>query len=232
MTYKDITTATFVSRPNRFIAKVLINGKEETVHVKNTGRCKELLQKGSKVYLAKADNPNRKTAYDLVSVEKIRKNKPTLFVNMDSQLPNALAAKWILESGIFSKDAILKREVTFSNSRFDLYIEDGKRKAFAEVKGVTLEENGVASFPDAPTQRGTKHLKELMKAIDEGYEAYIIFVIQMKEITLFTPNEKSDKIFAETLRKAKEKGVKILAVDCVVSENNVYCHKEVPISLF
>lgn len=231
MKYKKIIPAVFVSRPNRFIAKVLIGGKEETVHVKNTGRCKELLQKGVTVYLSESDNPQRKTKYDLIAVEKWREGKENLLVNMDSQLPNTVAAEWIRKSGIFSKDAVIKREVTYGKSRFDIYIEDGNRKAFVEVKGVTLEHSGIASFPDAPTERGTKHLNELIECKRNGYEAYILFVIQMKDIHLFTPNTDHDPLFSETLRKARSEGVKIIAVDCIVKPDEVICDKEVEIQI-
>ena len=231
MKYKKIIPGIFLSRPNRFIAKVLIDTKEETVHVKNTGRCKELLQKGCNVYLSESDNPQRKTKYDLVTVEKIRIGKNNLLVNMDSQLPNTVAAEWILKSGIFSENVVLRREVTYGKSRFDIYAEDGNRKAFIEVKGVTLENDGIASFPDAPTERGTKHLNELIEAKKNGFEAYILFIIQMNEIHLFTPNAKHDPVFSETLKKAQTNGVKIIAVDCIVTENEVTADKEVKISI-
>ncbi|MBO5755298.1 MAG: DNA/RNA nuclease SfsA, partial [Clostridia bacterium] len=169
MKYEQVEKAVFLSRPNRFIAKVSLHGKEETVHVKNTGRCKELLTNGSVVYLKKSDNPARKTAYDLVAVEK-KRDGDTLLINMDSALPNAVAAEWLPTSGLFSPMASIKREVTFGKSRFDLYIEDGERHAFIEVKGVTLEKDGVAYFPDAPTERGVKHLYELAEAVKQGYE--------------------------------------------------------------
>ena len=231
MKYRKIIPAVFLSRPNRFIARVLIDGKEETVHVKNTGRCKELLREGVTVYLSEGDNPQRKTKYDLVAVEKIRDGKEKLLVNMDSQLPNAVAAEWIKKSGIFSENALIKREVTYGKSRFDIYVEDKERRAFVEVKGVTLEGDGVASFPDAPTERGTKHLNELIECKRNGFEAYILFVIQMKEIHLFTPNFEHDPVFSDTLRKAEKEGVKILAVDCIVTPDEVICDKEVKIKL-
>ena len=161
MTYKNIVSGRFISRPNRFIAKVNINGQEETVHVKNTGRCKELLIPGCKVFLAPSENPNRKTKFDLIAVIKKTENKEIL-INMDSQIPNLAAVEWLKKGTLFSKEALIKREVTFKNSRFDLYIEDDGRKAFIEVKGVTLENNGTAMFPDAPTIRGVKHINELI----------------------------------------------------------------------
>ena len=168
MKYKNIVKGRFVERPNRFIAKVEINGKTETVHVKNTGRCRELLQSGNTVYLEKSDNPARKTGYDLVAVEKKRENKADLLINMDSQIPNAAAEEWLRKGNIFSDMAVIRREVKYGNSRFDLYIEDGERRAFLEVKGVTLEKDGVAMFPDAPTERGIKHINELISLVSQG----------------------------------------------------------------
>ena len=221
MKYKNIVEGTFVERPNRFIAKVEVDGNIHTVHVKNTGRCKELLIKGATVYLAKSDNESRKTLYDLIAVEKKRENKEPLLINMDSQIPNSVAEEFLIKGNLFSKNAIIKREVTYKNSRFDLYIEDNGRKAFLEVKGVTLESDEVALFPDAPTLRGVKHINELVSAMNDGYDAYILFVIQMKGVHLFKPNEKMHKDFADALAFAKEKGVNVLAVDCIVSKDTI-----------
>ena len=221
MKYENIVGGTFLDRPNRFIAYVEVDGKKETVHVKNTGRCRELLQQGNKVYLSIADNPNRKTKYDLIAVEKRREEKETLLVNMDSQIPNDVTEEWLRKGILFSKKARVRREVKYGNSRFDFYIEDGERKAFLEVKGVTLEEDGIASFPDAPTERGIKHIRELMQCLQEGYEAYILFVIQMKEITKFRPNDKTHPAFGEALREAQKAGVKIMAVDCLVTAESI-----------
>jgi len=231
MKYHNIVKAEFLSRPNRFIAKVSLFGREETVHVNNTGRCRELLLPGTTVYLEKTKNPNRKTKYDLIAVEKKRMDTSPLLVNMDSQIPNALAAEWITQSGIFSEKARVNREVTYGSSRFDLYIEDGSRRAFMEVKGVTLEEGGRASFPDAPTLRGIKHIQELCRAAEEGYEAYILFVIQMKEITSFSPNDVTHKAFGDALRLAAENGVKILAFDCKVEPDFLTIDSPVPVKL-
>lgn len=221
MKYENIVGGTFLDRPNRFIAYVEVDGKKETVHVKNTGRCRELLQQGNKVYLSIADNPNRKTKYDLIAVEKRREEKEPLLVNMDSQIPNDVTEEWLRKGILFSKEARVRREVKYGNSRFDFYIEDGERKAFLEVKGVTLEEDGIASFPDAPTERGIKHIRELMQCLQEGYEAYILFVIQMKEITKFRPNDKTHPAFGEALREAQRAGVKIMAVDCLVTAESI-----------
>lgn len=227
MRYEKVKEAVFLSRPNRFIAKVLLEGQEETVHVKNTGRCKELLIPGTRVWLSESDKAERKTRYDLIAVEKAGQ----LLINMDSQLPNAAAAEWLPQSGLFSPEAKLRREVTWGASRFDLYVEDGDRKAFLEVKGVTLERDGLALFPDAPTQRGVKHLKELAACIREGYEAYVLFVIQMKEVTAFSPNEATDPAFAAALRQAEEDGVKILAYDCAVTPDSMELRTPVPYAL-
>lgn len=231
MKYNSIVKGIFLSRPNRFIAKVLVDGKEETVHVKNTGRCKELLTDGVTVYLSVADNPLRKTKYDLIAVEKIRDGKAPLLVNMDSQVPNTVAGEWLRKCGLFSAEAVIRREVTYGKSRFDFYIEDGERKAFLEVKGVTLENDGVASFPDAPTERGVKHINELCECVQNGYEGYILFVIQMKEIAYMTPNDTTHKAFGDALRKAESVGVKILAVDSVVTPDSIVCDKPVKVIL-
>lgn len=230
MKYKNIYKGVFLSRPNRFIAKVLIDGFEHTVHVKNTGRCRELLKSGATVYLEKSSNPNRKTAFDLVAVEKRREGKENLFVNMDSQIPNAAAFEWLkCDNPLFSANAKIRREVSFGDSRFDLYVEDGERKAFVEVKGVTLEYDGLAMFPDAPTERGVKHISELIKAKEAGFEAYLLFVIQMKEIHSFTPHKEMHPDFADALRLAKDKGVKVLAMDCIVTPESIEIDKEVAV---
>ena len=225
MKYKNVVEGEFISRPNRFIAQILIDGKEETVHVKNTGRCRELLIKGNRVYLSVSDNPDRKTKYDLIAVEK--KTNPPLLVNMDSQIPNDAAGEWLKKGKLFSENALIRREVTYGKSRFDFYIEDDSRKAFLEVKGVTLENDGVVSFPDAPTERGVKHLNELINCVEDGYEAYILFVVQMKGIRYFTPNAENDRAFAEALKRAHESGVKIIAVDSVVTPDSMTIDKEI-----
>ncbi len=220
MTYKNIVPAKFISRPNRFIAKVEIDGVEETVHVKNTGRCKELLVPGCTVHLAVSDNPERRTKYDLVTVEKVT-DRGVLTVNMDSQIPNAAAEEWLRCGGLFSKDAKIRREVKYGDSRFDFYIEDKDTRAFLEVKGVTLENDGVASFPDAPTERGIKHINELVSCMNDGYGAYILFVIQMKGVHEFRPNDDTHKAFGDALRRAYAAGVKIIAMDCNVTPDSM-----------
>lgn len=229
--YPKIKKALFVSRPNRFIADVIIDGCMERVHVKNTGRCKELLTEGCNVILCESDNSARKTKYDIIAVYKMRKGKAPLLINMDSQIPNDVAAEWLAKGELFSKNAIIRREVTFGNSRFDFYVEDGDRKAFVEVKGVTLEENGVAMFPDAPTERGIKHINELVSALEQGFEAYILFVIQMKEVHEFRPNDITHKAFEDALRTAESNGVKVIAVDCTVNENSIFADQKVEVVL-
>ncbi len=230
MKYKNIVEGEFISRPNRFIANVIIDGKEEVVHVKNTGRCKELLINGAKVFLEVSSNPNRKTKYDLIAVEKITENG-VLLINMDSQIPNDVAGEYLKNCGLFSNNAIFKREVTYSKSRFDYYVEDGDRKAFIEVKGVTLENDGVVSFPDAPTERGVKHIEELVKAKFDGYETYVLFIIQMSPVKLFKPNDLTHKAFGDALRSAAENGVEIIAVDCKITENSIDFNKNIPVCL-
>jgi len=230
MTYKNIVKALFISRPNRFIAQVSIDGKTETVHVKNTGRCRELLVSGCTVYLEKSGNPDRKTSYDLVAVEKVTP-AGCILINMDSQIPNDVAEEWLRKGKLFSKDAVIKREVTYGNSRFDFYIEDAQRKAFLEVKGCTLEHDGVARFPDAPTERGVRHIEELIACTKEGYEAYILFVIQMQGMKRFEPNDETHKAFGDALRKAQKAGVHILAYGCSITQDSIRISKKVPVKL-
>ncbi len=230
MKYKNIVKAKFIERPNRFIAKVELDGEEHTVHVKNTGRCRELLVSGATVYLEKSDNPTRKTLYDLVTVAKgIR------LVNMDSQLPNALVEEWLFDKGesqeVFGDITYVKREKTYGKSRFDFYIEVGERKIFVEVKGVTLENDNVVSFPDAPTERGVKHINELVEAVKDGYEAYVFFVIQMENVDYFTPAWDKHKAFGDALVEAEKKGVKVLAYDCKVSEDEVRISGQVEVRI-
>ena len=218
--YKNVISGVFLNRPNRFIANVEVDGKTETVHVKNTGRCKELLINGATVYLSVSDNPLRKTKYDLIAVEKVTESG-TILINMDSQIPNDVAEEWLKSGKLFSCNAIIKRECKYKNSRFDFYIEDGSAKAFLEVKGVTLENGGVASFPDAPTERGIKHINELCECLKDGYNAYILFVIQMKGVALFTPNYKTHKAFGDALKEAYDKGVNILVYDSIVTKDGI-----------
>ncbi|KXL52374.1 sugar fermentation stimulation protein A [Anaerotignum neopropionicum] len=213
MVYKNMKEAVFLRRENRFSAFVYLEGKETQVHVKNTGRCRELLQPGARVYLEPSDNPQRKTKYSLISVYK-----GNMLVNMDSQAPNQVVAEAMAEGRIseIGEVSVLRREVTYGNSRFDLYFEAGMRRGFIEVKGATLEENGICRFPDAPTLRGQKHILELIRAKEEGFEAYVFFVIQMKGAKVFYPHWERDAAFSEALVRAKEAGVEILAYDCIV----------------
>lgn len=231
MTYSRVVEGIFLSRPNRFIAEVEIGGRRETVHVKNTGRCRELLVEGVRVWLYDSQNPSRKTRYDLIAVEKILGNGEALIINIDSQIPNDVAGEWLLSSGIFSENAKLRREVTFGASRFDFYIEDGERKCFLEVKGVTLEREGVALFPDAPTERGVKHLGELVECVRAGFDAYLLFVIQMKGVDEFRPNDEMHKAFGDALRSAAKNGVRILAVDCIVTPDSIMIDKNIKIKV-
>ena len=204
MKYSNVVKGIFLDRPNRFIANVLIDGKNTVCHVKNTGRCKELLIKGVTVYLTESDNLNRKTQYDLIAVEKGDR-----LINIDSQIVNSTLIEYLPK--MFDGITLIKPECKYGNSRFDVYVETEKDKIFVECKGVTLENNGIVLFPDAPTERGTKHINELIKAVSEGYKAYLIFVVQTNNVKYFTPNKETDLNFADALKEAKEKGVNIKA---------------------
>ena len=198
--------------------------------MKNTGRCRELLVPGCTVYLEKSENPSRKTPFDLIAVEK-NTEKGTILINMDSQIPNACCAELLPQTGLFSPDAEIKREVKFGSSRFDICVTDGDRKSFVEVKGVTLERDGLALFPDAPTERGVKHVRELIEAKKQGFGAYIIFIIQMSEVHTFSPNREMQPEFAEALLEAEKEGVKILAFDCIVTPDSITARKPVKVIL-
>ena len=226
MKYENVCEARFISRPNRFIARVMLNGEELTVHVKNTGRCRELLTENARVILEKSSNPNRKTQYDLIAVYK-----GDTLVNMDSQSPNGAVGEWLRAGGFLENPTLVKPESTFGKSRLDFYLETENEKAYIEVKGVTLEENGVARFPDAPTERGKKHLSELINAKSQGYRAAVVFVIQMKGCHLFEPNYVTDKPFAEELKRAYENGVEIIAVDCRVQPDGMTIDKKIEVRL-
>lgn len=226
MKYENVYCGRFLARPNRFIALVEIDGENYNVHVKNTGRCKELLVKNATVFLEKSQNPNRKTAYDLIAVVKNGK-----LINMDSQAPNK-AVKEAFECGkIFTDVEKLRAEVKFGNSRFDFWGCHGGKEFFAEVKGVTLEENGVVMFPDAPTLRGLKHLEELENAVKLGFEGYIIFVVQMQNVNYFTPNAKTHPEFAKALKHAYDCGVHILCYDCEVTKDSMDLREKVEVRL-
>lgn len=226
MIYKQIKKGKFISRPNRFIANVEIDGKEEVCHVKNTGRCKEILVPGAEVFVQKADNTGRKTKYDLISVFK-----GDMLINIDSQAPNTVFGEWVRQSGYFKNLSYVKPEYKYKNSRFDFYVEADKKKILIEVKGVTLEKDGAVSFPDAPTERGVKHINELADAIDNGFEAYVFFIIQMEKCAYFTPNAENHKEFADALLKAKNKGVIIKALNCLVTPERLEANNFVEVHL-
>jgi len=229
MKYKKTIEGIFIKRPNRFIAQALINGKEETVHVKNTGRCRELLIPGAKIILEDCSlNLNRKTKYSLIAVQK-----DDLLINMDSQVPNAVVFEALKENKIqgFEGFTYLKREVTFGKSRYDIYFESGNQKGFIEVKGVTLEAGGIAMFPDAPTERGAKHVLEMIEAVKQGYRGAIFFLIQMKGPSVFKLNWAMDKNFSEAIKLASENGVEILAYDSIVEGNSIHIGSPINIDL-
>ena len=215
MHYANMVPGTFLSRPNRFIAHVEIEGNAEVVHVKNTGRCRELLQPGATVWCLDAEKPSRKTRYDLIAVQKGDR-----LINMDSQAPNTAAKEWLAGGGLGTLEN-LKAETVMGQSRFDFSFEKDGKKCFLEVKGVTLETEGVCAFPDAPTERGTRHLRELTELVKEGYGAYVLFVIQMADVKYLRPNDATDPAFAEALRQAAAAGVQILAMDCAVTEDTM-----------
>ena len=225
MKYKNpIIHGIFIERPNRFLAKVKVNGTIETVHVKNTGRCKELLVPNADVYLEYWDTDTRKTKYDLIAVQKAER-----LINMDSQAPNKVAAEYLPK--LFPDYTLLKSEVKHHNSRFDFYLERPNEKWFIEVKGVTLEEDGIARFPDAPTERGIKHVEELINCLNEGYHSMVLFVIKMKDIKQFEPNDRTHPAFGQALRKAQKAGVILHAVDCIVTPDSLNADLPVEIKL-
>lgn len=226
MKYLDIHKGRFMNRPNRFTANVEIGEKIHTVHVKNTGRCKELLTEKATVLLEKSSNPNRKTIFDLVAVYKGDR-----LINMDSQAPNKVFEEYLRQGKMINNITLIKPECKFQNSRFDFYVEAEGRKIFIEVKGVTLENNNVVYFPDAPTERGVKHIYELIEAGKQGYETYIAFVIQMEKVSHFSPNNLTHPEFGQALLKAEKAGVKIISKDCIVTENTLAINNDVKIIL-
>ena len=225
MHYSNMTPGSFLARPNRFIAHVEINGQNETVHVKNTGRCRELLRVGAQVWCQKSDNPNRKTKYDLITVRKGDR-----LINMDSQAPNAAAKEWLLSGGL-GEIRELKAESFHGDSRYDFSFQKDGRQCFLEVKGVTLETDGVCAFPDAPTERGAKHLRGLTEAAKDGYGAYVLFVIQMADVAYLHPNDATDPNFGTALREAAAAGVQVLAMDCAVTVDSMTIRKPVTVKL-
>lgn len=226
MKYNHIVRGRFLERPNRFIAKVEIDGVVETVHVKNTGRCRELLPVGAHVFLEKSHNPNRSTAYDLVAVQKGER-----VVNMDSQAPNQAVGEWLKGGGLFPDIKLVRPETKYGNSRFDFYVETENEKIFMEVKGVTLENDNVVRFPDAPSDRAVKHVQELIEAKQAGYRVFVLFVIQMEGVKYFTPNRDTHPAFADALIRAAESGVEVLAYDCMVMADSMEIGKAVPVYL-
>jgi sugar fermentation stimulation protein A len=226
MQYSDIHKAVFLERPNRFIAHCTVDGMLETVHVKNTGRCRELLVPGATVYLEKSSNPNRKTAYDLVTVET-----PFGLVNMDAAAPNQVAGELLRAGTILSSPTLVQPEVRFGASRLDFYAENDRQRLFVEVKGVTLRQGEWAVFPDAPTVRGTKHMGELVQAVAQGYRAMALLIVQMGGCTAFRPNRETDPAFCRALRDARAAGVEVRAVDCRVTPNTVTANRELPVDL-
>ena len=226
MQYNNIQQATFLRRPNRFIAHIEVDGREEVCHVKNTGRCRELLTDRATIYVQHHDDSKRKTKYSLIAVEKGK-----LLVNMDSQAPNKVVGEWLLEQEPFGKVKLLKPECTYGSSRFDFYLETEAEKFFIEVKGVTLEEDGVVRFPDAPTERGVKHLQELCACKEAGYKAAVIFVVQIEGMQYFEPNDKTHPQFGEALRQAQSAGVEVLAYECKVTPDSLVIDKAIPVKL-
>lgn len=231
MRYENIHKGIFLERPNRFIAHVELEGRTEIAHVKNTGRCRELLRPGAAVYLEKTSNPNRKTQYDLVAVEKQRQGLPPLLVNMDAQAPNKAFGEYAAGGRFLPGLTLLQPEKTYGNSRFDFYLEAGARRGFVEVKGVTLENNGICLFPDAPTVRGTKHVRELMACLREGYEAWLCLVVQMEGMKEFRPNAATDPDFAAALAEANRAGVRILALECKTTPDTMQIQGQIPVIL-
>ena len=225
MRYANMLPGIFRNRPNRFIAHVEIDGKEQVVHVKNTGRCRELLVPGARVWCQRSDNPSRKTQYDLIAVQKGRR-----LINMDAQAPNAAAREWLAGGGLGEIEN-LRPETVHGDSRFDFSFTLEGRPCFLEVKGVTLENDGICAFPDAPTQRGARHLRGLAEAARDGYGAYVLFVIQMENVRSLRPNDDTDPDFAQALRQAARVGVEVLAMECAVTPGTMAITKPVPVEL-
>ena len=225
MQYPNMVEGRFLARPNRFIAHVEIGGETQICHVKNTGRCRELLPAGAKVWCQEFDSPTRKTKYDLITVQKGQR-----LINIDSQAPNAAAKEWLTAGGLGQIEN-LRSEVFHGDSRFDFaFTKDGK-PCFLEVKGVTLETDGVCAFPDAPTARGVKHLKGLTQAVRDGYGGYVLFVIQMSDVKYLHPNDATDPAFGKALREAAQAGVQVTAMDCRVTENTMEIQNPVEMRL-
>ena len=225
MHYSNMIPGVFRRRPNRFIAHIEISGTEQICHVKNTGRCRELLPEGAQVWCQEFDSPARKTKYDLITVKK-----GSRLINMDSQAPNTAAKEWLLAGGL-GTISDLRAETVHGDSRFDFSFMKAGKSCFLEVKGVTLETDGVCAFPDAPTDRGTKHLRGLTEAAKAGFGAYVLFVIQMADVAYLHPNDRTDPAFGKALREAADAGVQLLAMDCLVTEDTMTIRKSVEIKL-
>ena len=226
MQYANMIPGIFLSRPNRFIAHVEIEGRQQVVHVKNTGRCRELLPVGARVWCLDAASPNRKTRYDLITVQKGER-----LINMDSQAPNRVFGEWASTGGFIPSVTAVKREYTYGDSRLDFCLETPEGLHFVEVKGVTLEADNRARFPDAPTERGVKHIRELQRAVEEGHQASLVFVVQMEGIESVSPNDETHPAFGEALRQAEKAGVQILAYDCKVTVDTMNIHEKVEVKL-
>ena len=226
MRYQSVIPGFFVARPNRFVAQVETADGMQTVHVKNTGRCRELLVPGARVYLAEGDNPARKTRFDLIAVEK-----GTRLINMDAQAPNQVFGEWAEAGGFLPDVTAVRREVRYGNSRLDFCLETPHGPHYVEVKGVTLEAEGRARFPDAPTERGVKHIQELQRAVENGISATLFFVVQMEGVESVAPNDDTHPAFGDALRQAARAGVQILAYDCAVTPDSIRIRKPVPVIL-
>ena len=226
MIYENILPAIFVDRPNRFIAHVELNGRLEVCHVKNTGRCRELLIPGCRVYVQHQPSPTRKTAYDLIAVEKGKR-----LLNMDANAPNRIFGEYVRAGRFLRGWSVIRPETTHGDSRFDFYLESPGHRLFAEVKGVTLEDDGVMRFPDAPTERGVKHLEGLARCVQEGYEAWAVFVIQTEDVRWMEPNRRTHPAFADAMRQAAQAGVHLLALDCHTEPDRLEIRRPVEIRL-
>ena len=226
MQYRSVVSGSFIDRPNRFVARVKIGDEVHTVHVKNTGRCRELLVPGAAVYLEQGSNPNRKTQYDLIAVEKGDR-----LINMDSQAPNQVFGEWVSAGGFLPGVTAVRREYTYGGSRLDFCLETPEGPHFVEVKGVTLEENGRARFPDAPTERGVKHIGELQRAVEAGHRATLVFVVQMEQVESVAPNDVTHPAFGEALRRAAAAGVQVRAYACSVTPERISISRPVPVLL-
>lgn len=226
MRYENVYEGRFLLRPNRFIAHVEVNGRTEICHVKNTGRCRELLVPGAQVYLERSSNPARKTQYDLIAVRK-----GELLINMDAQAPNKVFGEWAAAGVFLPGLTTIRPEFTWEDSRFDFRLEDESGPIFVEVKGVTLEENGETRFPDAPTERGVRHIHELIRAVREGLDATLFFVVQIENIHSVAPNDETHPAFGEALRLAASQGVNVCAYNCLVTPDSIAIHRPVPVIL-